>query len=208
MASKSKPNGSVDKHNGHVSLAREEYDALTAREESYTEAVVANAKLTNQLNDAIHTCNEQTRRMAEMLLTVEHLKRINSLQEVFIEMIRYDHPGLASIQDLSNFWRQWTITTSNQMKSDKLSSEEVAKFEPDLFRTWRNWVNAAGKMDRTLSEAGRMTRAEYEKAALIDHPEERAMRLLVEENARFRARQAQLELEIESLRAAPPKTAR
>ncbi len=204
--SSGKSNGtSVEKHNGHVSLAREEYDALVAREESYIELSVSVAKTTNQLHDVMQTCNAQTRRMAEMLLTIEHLNRIGSLQGIFIEKLSASAESMASLQDLSEFWRQWTISIGNSLKSGKITQDEVAKYEPDLFRTWRNWVHSSGKRDRVLADAGtRMVRTEYERASTDEDVDGRALRQLIEENKRLKAREALLELEVDSLQSRAP----
>lgn len=189
-----------NKHNGHVSLAREEYDAFVAREESYVELITKNAKTTNQLHDVAQLCDSQAKRMVESDLKITHLERVNATQATFIDMLRADAPMVASLGDLSEFWRQWTIHTHKAIEARKATNEEVAKFEPDLFRTWRNWVNDAGKTDRVLGMAGsQMTRGEYE--ATMPHNarewQEHTIRRLREDNAKLSQQMRKLEDEID-----------
>lgn len=137
----------------HVSLARAEYEAFLAREESYQEMLAAQEK-TKQINASLtETCDAQARRLTAGAAKTANLERITQLQQVLLIIIR-DGTKTASMEDLSEFWRQWLAHTHKGVDAKKFSREDVEKYEPDLFRSWRNWVNDAGKKDRSFSESG------------------------------------------------------
>lgn len=188
--------------NGHVSLARVEYDALVGREEVISELTAENAKLQARNIDLTQTIDMQAKHMSTFELKVMHLERITGLQSALIDIFKDKEKSLG-IAELSDFWKQWQVATSNGIDSNKLDRKEVAKFEPDLFKMWRNWVNDYGKQGRTLNFAG--TRAEIEAA----QPETQAMlqthmlALKNAENAKLRARVSQLEAELGAL--VPPE---
>jgi len=205
MVRASKSKVEVEKHNGHVSLGREEYDALMSREESYAELVATNANSVNRAHDLVRTCDAQAQRLNESILMMEHLKRVTDLQAEFIALLRTGS-GVASIEDLSEFWKQWQIAVGNAIKDRNLSQDEVNKYEPDLFKTWRNWVNSAGMRDQVLAEAGTrtMTRAEHSRATTgedVEAPQDRAIRQLREDNEKLKMRQAQLEAELDRFKS-------
>lgn len=190
---------------GHVSLAREEYDALIGREEDIAVMTAENAKLTNRLIDQAQTLDAQAKHLSNFELKVMHLERINGLQSVIIDTLK-DQAKTLGLVELSEFWKQWTIHTSNVIDQRKVTREEVTKFEPDLFRSWRNWVNDYGKADRTLSLAG--TRAAHEAA----QPQTQAMlqtHIIArqhEQIVKLAARAQLLEAEVEALKKnAEPK---
>jgi hypothetical protein len=184
--------------NGHVSLAREEYDALTGREELLSELQNTNAKMQLRNIDLASTVDAQAKQLSLYELQVSNLERIDGLQRALIDSLK-DSEKAAGIAELSEFWRQWTIATSNAVDTRKVEREEIAKFEPDLFKMWRNWINDAGKRGRTLNFAG--TRSEVEATM----PETQTMmqaHLLAHrnaENAKLRDRVKQLEAELGAL---------
>jgi hypothetical protein len=188
-------------HNGHVSLAREEYDAFVAREESYTEAIAENAKNVHKLSLTSELIGMQAKRMSETDLKITYLERVNAMQATFIDMLRADAPLVLQLHELSEFWRQWLLQTQKAIDARKTTVAEVENFEPDLFKTWRNWVNDYGKTDRVLGVAGtRMTRAEYDSAMPKNAREwqEHTIRRLRDDNAKLIQRAEKLEAEIES----------
>lgn len=197
MAKKTATNGRNGHsfHNGHVSLAREEYDAFMSREEQFGVLTADHAKVVNRNIEMVQTMNAQAQHLSNFELKVTHLERINALQGAILDAIK-DPEKVASLEELSEFWKQWTVHTSNAVDARKLSREEVAKFEPDLFKTWRNWVNDRGRNDRTLSFAG--SRAEREAALPATQAElqEHTIRRQREENHKLAQRVQQLEAEL------------
>lgn len=145
---KTKTNG-----NGHVSLAREEYDAFQALDERCSLMTVENTKLRARNIDQAETLDAQVKHLAAFDMKVAHLERITSLQAAFIELLT-TREKVSGLQDLSEFWKKWSVHTSNEVDGRRLTKEEVAKFEPDLFKSWRNWINDSGKIERGLSLAG------------------------------------------------------
>jgi len=79
---------------------------------------------------------------------------------VFIGLLRADHPAVARLEDLSEFWRRWIATAENQAKQGPQQRDEVARLEPDLFKSWRLWARDVGKASRSFAVAG--TRVEVE----------------------------------------------
>ena len=189
--------GEVAKHNGHVSLAREEYDALVQlRDETNVELVHDVAAARNRAHDLVQTCNAQAKRMAEQDLMIANLERVTGLQRTLLDLLR-GGTSVASLEDLSEFWRRWQVCVGNAVSERKLAREEAAKFEPDLFRTWRNWVLGAGKADRTLAASGSVTtREERDRAVATEGRQDQTFRQLREDNERLERRLAQLEDEV------------
>jgi polyhydroxyalkanoate synthesis regulator phasin len=182
--------------NGHVSLAREEYEALAAREEMISVMTVENAKLQTCNLDITQTLEVQVKHLSNFELKVRHLERITALQEALINSFK-DKEKLAGLAELSEFWRQWTITTSNTIDSRKVDRAEVVKFEPDLFKMWRNWVNDSGKADRSLNSAGTRTEAQPQMQSMM---QTHMLARKHEENAKLATRVQQLEAELEALK--------
>jgi hypothetical protein len=187
--------------NGHVSLAREEYEAFVAREEVISTVTAENAKLVNHNLDLTQTCDAQVKHLSNFELKIMHLERINGLQSVLIDLLK-DKVKVASLEDLSEFWRQWTIHTSKDIDSRKVVRDEVAKFEPNLFKTWRNWTNDSGGADRSLSWAGTRAEREAQQPNTPGEMHAHTIRRLREENVKLMARTQQLESEIEALKGA------
>jgi hypothetical protein len=192
--------------NGHVSLARVEYDALIGREETISMVTAENAKLTNRTFDLAQTLDVQAKHLTNFELKVMHLERINALQGVYIDLLK-DKDKVLGVQELSEFWKQWIVHTSNAVDNRKVAREEVAKVEPDLFRSWRNWVNDYGKADRSFSLSG--TRAERD----ANQPQTQAMmqtHIIArqrEELAKLAAKVQQLEAEVEQHKKSTEKPA-
>lgn len=122
-----------------VTVDREEYDAFKGLAELNERLTANNAKIADRNRDLLATCDAQARRLSDLDLVVRMHERVCGLQQSFIDLVREDRPGVMSFAALSEFWRRWCISSSSQPK------DEVAKFEPDLFRTWRNFVNNAGR---------------------------------------------------------------
>lgn len=188
--------------NGHVSLAREEYGAFLAREESYQQLFVEHEKTKVINRDFVMMCDMQARNLAVRDQRITHLERLTSLQQLFLDMVR-DGTKVTSVEDLSEFWRQWQVHVRKGVDAKKLAPAEVEKYEPDLFRSWRNWVNDAGKMDRVFSEAG--SRAEVDQAmsgmGSAKEMQEHTIVRLRQENAKLANRLLKLEAEIESFKS-------
>lgn len=188
-------------HNGHVSLAREEYDAYRALDERVSEQAIENAKLANRNAEISSTMSMQAQHLSGMELKIMHLERVTSLQGVLIDSLK-NKDKILGLAELSEFWRQWTIFVANQIDAGKLARPEAEKFEPDLFKMWRNWVNDYGKQNRGLSIAG--TRAEYE--ASVPQTQTMMQAHLIarqrEEIAVLAAKVQQLETELGPLQAA------
>lgn len=193
-------------HNGHVSLAREEYDAYRALDEKVSEQAIEMAKLQTRNIEQATTMDTQGKHLTNFELKVMHLERINSLQGVLLDLLK-DKDKVLGLAELSEFWRQWTIHTSTAVDARKVTREEVAKIEPDLFRSWRNWVNDYGKADRTFSLSG--TRAERE----ANQPQTQAMmqtHIIArqrEELAKLAAKVQKLEAEVEASKKPAEKPA-
>lgn len=137
-----------------VTVDREEYSALRTLKDRYEDSVVKDAKAANRNHDLLVTCDAQAKRLAEVDLILQHQDRVIGLQRVFIDLLRGDHSQVAALEDLSTFWRQWFITTENHLKNNPQQRAEVARMEPDLFRSWKLWVRDADRGSRSLSVAG------------------------------------------------------
>lgn len=199
MTTKKTTNGSSNGRNGHVSLAREEYDAFMALEEKFSTQATESARLINRNVDLTQICDAQGKHLSHYELKTTYLERTIGLQREFIELLK-DKVKVTSIEELSEFWHQWQVHTHKGVEARKLTREEVVAFEPDLFKMWRNWVNDQGKVGRGLNFAG--TRAERLAA---EPPTQALMQTHMlarqrEENAKLLARVQQLEFEIETLK--------
>lgn len=183
--------------NGHVSLARVEYDALIGREETIMMAQAENAKLTNRTIDLAQTLDHQAKHLTNFELKVMHLERVSGLQGVFIDLLK-DKEKVATLEELSEFWRRWIIHTSKDIDARKVTREEVAKFEPDLFKMWRNWINDHGKADRGLNWAG--SRADSQQPLTQAMMQTHMIARQREENVKLMARIQLLESEVETLK--------
>lgn len=197
-----KSNSEAPPDHRRVLVDREEHAALLALREEADVRLAEDERARGRLHDLSVTCNAQARRLVEVDLTVQHLERVNALQRVFIDLLRGDRPAVASLEDLSAFWRSWFVTTENLATREPRQREEVNKLEPDLFRSWRIWVRDAGRASRTFVVAG-TTRAEVDgdrlalsQAALLDHIIEQQR----QQNALLVARCGELEAEVEAHR--------
>lgn len=180
----------------HVSLARAEYEAFLAREESF-QKLLGEHEQTRSVNRSLADSHSaQSRNLALSSQRIEHLERQALLLRTFVDMLRAE-TSVAAMADLSEFWRQWQINTSKTLDARKTTTAEIAKYEPELFKSWRNWVNDAGKQDRTLNEAG--TRVVDEKVPVSPREmQEHTIVRLRQENAALANRLLKLEAEIES----------
>ena len=187
---------------GHVSLAREEYDAFAAREEVITDLTAANTNMQARAIEMRQLIDAQVKILSSYELKARHLERIIGLQAAFIDSLK-DKEKTLGLSELSEFWKRWLVATSNEVDARKVDRTEVEKFEPNLFKMWRNWVNDHDKVGRGLNFAG--TRAEVESAAPKVQQETQAhmIRRLNEENAKLAARVVQLEAEIGPLKGTP-----
>lgn len=179
-----------------VTVDRVELAALRDLQNLHEGCVLERAKVTNRNHDLAACCEAQAKRLIEVDLILQHYERVNGIQRAFIDLLRGDRPQVASLEDLSTFWQHWSTTTQNHTSKNPQQREEVAKLEPDLFRSWRIWVRDAGKTTRSFAVAG--TRAEVEahnaipQATLQDH---------IIENLRTKvasliARESELEAEV------------
>src|SRR6185503_14159421 len=147
-----KQNGQPDDR--RVLVDREEYAALVSLRESAELRLVDDEKVQSRIHDLTTTCNAQARRLIECDLTAQHLERVVAIQRIFIDLLRADRPAVASLEDLSTFWRSWFLTTEGLVKRDPKQRAEVDRLEPDLFRSWRIWVRDAGHASRTFAVSG------------------------------------------------------
>jgi hypothetical protein len=197
-----KQNGVAD--DGRVSVNREEYAALVALKEVSETRLVEEERLRARIHDLDVTCRAQARRLVEVDLATQHLERVNGLQRCFIDLLRADRPAVASLEDLSTFWRAWFITTENLVKREPKLREEVSRLEPDLFKSWRIWVRDAGQGSRTFAVAG-ATRAEVDGDRLALSQAAFQDRILEQQRAQtaaLSARVKELEGEVEAYRCA------
>lgn len=187
-------------HNGHVSLAREEYEAFQALEDKLTTQAVESAKLLNRNLDLVQTVDTQVKHLANYELKVMHLERIAGLQGVLIDLLK-DKEKVISLQDLSEFWRRWQIVTLNGIDDRRVDRVEVSKFEPDLFKMWRNWVNDYGKSARDLNFAGTRTEIDATSPQNQEMLKTHMLARSREENAKLMGRIQQLESELDDAKA-------
>jgi hypothetical protein len=199
-----KQNGQPDDR--RVLVDREEYAALLSLRESAELRLVDDEKVKGRIHDLTTTCAAQARRLVEADLAAQHLERVVALQRIFIDLLRADRPAVASLEDLSAFWRNWFLTTESLATRDPKQRGEVDKLEPDLFRSWRIWVRDAGRASRTFAVAG-TTRVDVEalnsipQATLQDH----ILETQRAQNASLSARVRELEAEVEAYRNATAK---
>lgn len=192
MAAKKNGTNGTNGHNGHVSVEREVYAALLAREEAHAALTGEHGKLAAQVIEQGMVIDAQAKRLQEQDLRVTQLERLAGLQRKLLDLTT-DATKIASMEDLSEFWRQWIIHTQRAVDARKATREDVAKFEPDLFRTWALWVNDNGRGFRL---AGSREEIEAQQPKTSKELQEHMIRRLREENAklaqRLQAAEAQL----------------
>ena len=201
MAAKTK-NG-TNGHNGRISLAREEYEAFKARDESYEILTAQNAKTVIRASDLAQVCDAQAKRMSEFELRSSHQERIIALQNTLIDNLR-DEKKILDLKELSDFWQQWKVFTLNEVEKKKTTTAEVAKFEPNLFRMWQSWVNDSGKGNRTLTMSGSRTDIENAEPKSQAMMQTHLLALQREENAKLTKRIAELEAQLGPLQEKQP----
>lgn len=197
----------TDNHpNDHVSLSRAEYDAFIAGQENY-QKLVAQHEQTRLLNaEMATTIDMQAQRLSLVGSSVKHLERVTNLQSLYIDLLR-DGTKVAPMEEMSEFWRQWIIHTNKPENAREGVREAVAKYEPDLFRKWREWVNNEGRGEHVFGNG--TTRAEYEASQPRGPQEMQALMVarLRSDNAKKETRIAQLEAEIAALKTSKEKKA-
>jgi hypothetical protein len=198
----SKSNHEEDKQSPYVSLSREEYNAFQELEVRYAEATARSAKATNLSHDLSLTCDAQARRLVESDSITRHHERVNGLQRVYIDLLRADHPHVAALEDLSEFWRQWLVSVGDPNRAPRPQRETVAKFEPDLFRSWQLWVD---KLGRSFSVAGSRTEVDDRRPVTQVELQVDAMQLLQDTTDRLSDQVRKLESEIESYKKGASK---
>lgn len=178
--------------NGHVSVEREVYTALLAREESHAQLAGEHAKSSSQVVEQAVTIDAQRARLQEQDLRITQLERLAGLQRKLLDCIT-DTTKVASLEDLSEFWRQWIIHTTKAVDARKATREDVAKFEPDLFRTWALWLRDEG---RGFMFAGSREEHESQQPKTTKELQEHVIRRLREENQKLQKRLAAAEAEL------------
>lgn len=185
--------------NGHVSLAREEYAAFVAREEAYESLLGQQARSASRIDDQADIINAQVARMNEMGVQITQLQRLVGIQRVFIEHLRGDQPVVAALEEVSEFWRQWTVHTENLLLKNAQARSEVQKYEPDIFKAWRFWVRDAGKADRVIIDAGSRGEIDENTPRSSKEMQEHMLRRLREENYKLTQRVQAAEDELAKL---------
>ena len=201
MATKKAANGTngTSSGGGHVSLAREEYLAFQAREESYQQLVVDHERTKATNRDLADTLDAQGRQLSMRDLTITHLERLAALQQMFLDKVR-SGTEIATLEDLTEFWRRWLLAVRKGTDEKKFSHGEVEKYEPDLFRSWRNWVNDASKADRTFNEAGSRAERDASIPGTAKEMQEHIIVRMRQDNAKLANRVLQLEAEMEAFK--------
>ncbi|HEY8924727.1 MAG TPA: hypothetical protein VIU64_10125 [Polyangia bacterium] len=188
-----------------VWVSREEFDALMSLKEANADSVVRDAEAANRNHDLLATCNAQARRLVEVDLAIVNYERITALQRAYIDLLRDDHPRVGSMEDLSEFWRQWTLCTNNLVQSQPQQRAVVAEMTPDLFRSWALWVRDSGRLNRSFSVAGTRAEIEAKQPATADDVQDGVIARLRDSNAMLAARVKELEGEVEAYRRAKDK---
>ena len=183
-----------------VSLERPVYEAFLAREESYQQMAADLARIKNINLNLTDVCNAQVKRLSMNELRAMSLEGISQLQQLFVDMLR-DGTKVAALEDVSEFWRLWEIHTKKGLDARKFTREEIDKYEPDIFRSWRNWVNDAGKAGRTFNEAGSRTERDDATPGTAREMQEHIIVHLRQDNAKLTQRMQQLEAEMEAFKA-------
>lgn len=185
-----------------VMIDREEHNALVAMRDSLESRLVEDEKTKVRLHDLTITCGAQAKRLTEVELITQHLERTVGLQRVLIDMLKADVPTLASLEDLSLFWRSWIATTESLAIRDPKQRDEISKLEPDLFRSWKLWVRDAGRASRSLALVGTVTRADVDDRLDVDQAtlQEQIIEQQRQSSALQAARVVELEAEIKALR--------
>jgi hypothetical protein len=194
-----KTNGNTIAHNGHVSLTREEYNAFLSLEALNAGIVDQQRQTAIRNHDLNITCNAQARRLTEIDLIMQHYERVNGLQQTYIDMLHAGYPKVAALEDLSEFWRQWVISTENNMKERREQRETIAVLEPDLFRTWKVWVNNFNT-NRSISVSGTRKEVEAQQPATQVDLQNQIVKQLNDKNAQLASQVQELQDQIENMR--------
>jgi hypothetical protein len=183
-----------------VLVDREEYAALLSLKEADELRVINEDKTNERIHDLRVTCDAQASRLAEVALTIQHLEKVTALQRILNDMLRADHPAVASLEELSAFWRAWFPATEGLMQRDPRQRDEIAKVEPDLFRSWKIWVRDAGRVSRSFAVAGSRAEVEARLPASQTALQERILEQHRAHNALLLARIRELEGELDEQR--------
>jgi hypothetical protein len=122
------------------------------------------------------------------------------MQRAFIDLLRADHPKVASLEDLSEFWRQWSVCTSNFVKAQPQARGAVAEVTPDLFRSWSTWVRDAGRASRSFALSGTRADVDARRPETQQELQYEALDQARLDNAKLHAQVRQLEAEVEAYR--------
>lgn len=197
MASKNFKKAKDD--DGQVAVSREEYEALTTFRE---ETIAKEAKAAQRSYDLNVTCEAQAKRLVELELALRHHERVTGLQHIYIDMLRSDHRKVASMEDLSEFWRQWSVHTSNIVQDNPQLRDVVSKTEPDLFHAWSSWVRSDGKSGRQAPIPATRAAVDAQQPATQGEMQASLVNSLRDRVAAMAATVHQLESEIETYRKA------
>jgi choline dehydrogenase-like flavoprotein len=188
-------------HGGDVTMSQEEFDALMILKERNADAVARDAKTINRNHDLMLTCDAQAKRLAECDLMIQNYERVASMQRALIDLLRADHPKVASLEDLSEFWRQWSVCTSNLVKAQPQARGAVAEVTPDLFKSWSMWARDAGRASRSFALSGTRADVDTRRPETQQELQYEALVRARQDNAVLHARLRQLEVEVEAYKA-------
>lgn len=207
MATKRAATSNSNGSNGqHVSLAREEYEALLAREVSYQGVVADNERLKEINALASITQEAQTRTLQQNEMKISYLERVVGLQRQFLDLLR-DNTKVSTFEEMSEFWHYWVVHTNKAIDANKTTREEVSRFEPDIFRSWKIWLHEAGKLGRVLSIAGTRHEVDAAKPTSAKEMQEHIIVRLKQDNVALGDRIKQLENEVAEHRSKQEKRA-
>jgi hypothetical protein len=180
-----------------VTLTRSEHNAFLAREETFARLDMESRELAAGHIELMSVCDSQAKTIGVTNLKITYLESIIGFQNVLIEHLR-DGTKVASLEDLTAFWKKFYAFTDEGMKNNMLKREVVDAVRPDIFKAWQNWIHTNGKVDPLFGAlAPPQTREEYEVAMPKTRKEmaEHTIRRLNEENATLAARVHKLEAE-------------
>jgi hypothetical protein len=202
MATK-KTNGTTAHDDLRVSVDRVEYAALRDLQNLHEGCILERARVTNRNHDLATCCEAQAKRLIEVDLMLRHLENINGTQRVFIDLLRADHPRVAQLEDLSEFWRQWNVCTNKVVEREPQQRAAVAELEPHLFRSWSLWARDSGRLNRSFAVAGTRAGVEAQQTMSQDELQSHIIEQLRVKNASLAARNRELEGEIDAYKSSP-----
>ena len=183
----------------HVSISLQEFHAFQAQEESLAKAIEKNVKLEMDRKLLSDIQADQLSVLSLQSLKITHLERISSLQAIFIEHLK-EPTKVAELADLSEFWRQWQLQ-AKKLADGGAGPDAVAKFTPNLFKTWEVWIRDAGKVDREMTTSGTRAEREVKQPQTQKEMQAHTIRRLREENFNYEQRLQKLQAELEEAQA-------